>query len=67
MISKDGYKTLITQVFANDDDCIAADVVFGVTPALSGNFERQPDGTWNLEYEFVMQPGERRIPKPPLP
>jgi catechol 1,2-dioxygenase len=67
MISKDGYKTLITQVFANDDDCIAADVVFGVTPALSGDFRRKADGTWNLEYEFVMQPGDRRIPRPPLP
>jgi catechol 1,2-dioxygenase len=67
MISRDGYKTLITQVFANDDDCIASDVVFGVTPALSGNFERRSDGTCHLAYEFVMRRGERRIPKPPLP
>ena len=67
MISKEGYKTLITQVFANDDNCIEADVVFGVTPALSGNFERQPDGSVRLEYAFVMQPGTRRIPKAPLP
>jgi catechol 1,2-dioxygenase len=67
MISREGYKTLITQVFANDDDCIASDVVFGVTPALSGNFERRSDGTYHLDYEFVMQPGARRIPKPPLP
>ena len=67
MISKEGYKTLITQVFANDDDCIAADVVFGVTPALSGNFERDAGGRWRLDYSFVMQPGTRRIPRPPLP
>jgi catechol 1,2-dioxygenase len=67
MISKEGYKTLVTQVFANDDDAIAADVVFGVTPALSGNFERQPDGTIRLDYAFVMQPGTKRIPKAPLP
>lgn len=67
MISKEGYKTLVTQVFANDDNCIAADVVFGVTPALSGNFERQPDGGVRLDYAFVMQAGTRRIPKAPLP
>ncbi len=67
LISKEGYKTLVTQVFANDDNCIAADVVFGVTPALSGNFARQPDGGIRLEYPFVMQPGTRRIPKAPLP
>jgi catechol 1,2-dioxygenase len=67
MISKDGFRTLITQVFANDDDCIAADVVFGVTPALSGHFERDGKGGWRLQYDFVMQPGTRRIPKPPLP
>lgn len=67
MLTKEGYKTLITQVFANDDESIAADVVFGVTPGLSGQFERKPDGTWRLDYEFVMQPGTRRIPKAPIP
>jgi catechol 1,2-dioxygenase len=67
MISKEGYKTLVTQVFANDDNAIAADVVFGVTPALSGNFARQPDGGVRLDYTFAMQPGTRRIPKAPLP
>jgi catechol 1,2-dioxygenase len=67
MISREGYKTLITQVFANDDECIESDVVFGVTPALSGAFERRADGSWRLDYRFVMQPGTRRIPKAPLP
>ena len=67
LISKEGYKTLVTQVFANDDNCIAADVVFGVTPALSGNFQRQSDGSIRLDYDFVVQPGTRRIPKAPLP
>ena len=67
MISKEGYKTLITQVFANDDECIASDVVFGVTPALSGDFRREAGGTWRLDYDFVLHPGTRRIPRPPLP
>ena len=41
--------------------------MFGVTPALSGDFRKQADGSWRLDYRFVMQPGMRRIPKPPLP
>ncbi|MGZ5081878.1 MAG: dioxygenase family protein, partial [Usitatibacter sp.] len=48
MFSKEGYRTLVTQVFANDDNCIAADVVFGVTPSLSGDFRRDADGTVRL-------------------
>jgi catechol 1,2-dioxygenase len=49
LISREGYRTLITQVFDNTDNCIAADVVFGVTPALSGDFRRQPDGSYRLD------------------
>lgn len=67
MISREGYRTLVTQVFDNSDDAIESDVVFGVTPALSGEFERGAGGDMRLEYDFVLQPGERRIPTPPLP
>lgn len=67
MIAKEGFKTLITQVFADDDPTLASDVVFGVTPGLSGHFERKADGSLKLDYEFVMQPGKRRIPRAPIP
>lgn len=67
MMVREGYKTLITQVFDNADDAIESDVVFGVTPALSGAFVKQPDGTYLLEYEFVMQPGPSRVPRAPIP
>jgi catechol 1,2-dioxygenase len=67
MISREGYKTLITQVFDNSDHRIESDVVFGVTPALSGEFRRQPGGTWRLDYRFTLQSGTLRIPRPPLP
>lgn len=67
MCVREGYKTLITQVFDNTDDAIESDVVFGVTPALSGRFQRQPDGSSLLEYTFVMQSGESRVPRPPIP
>jgi catechol 1,2-dioxygenase len=67
MISHARFKTLITQVFANDDACIESDVVFGVTPALAGNFEPHGDGGYRLDYRFVLRRGASRIPKAPLP
>ena len=72
---KPGYKTLITQVFVDDDDRLESDVVFGVTRHLIGNF-RPGEGTppaadvtgpwYRLDYEFVMEPGEAKLPKPPI-
>jgi catechol 1,2-dioxygenase len=72
---KPGYKTLITQVFVDDDERLGSDVVFGVTRHLIGNF-RQGEGTppspdvkgpwYRLDYEFVMEPGEAKLPKPPI-
>jgi len=67
MLSRDGYRTLVTQVFDNEDGSIESDVVFGVTPSLAGRFERRANGSLHLDYDFVMQPGTRRIPRPPLP
>jgi catechol 1,2-dioxygenase len=72
---KSAYKTLITQVFADDDEHLESDVVFGVTRHLVGDFRRgegtppSPDvkGPWyRLDYEFVMEPGEAKLPKPPI-
>jgi len=72
---KPGYKTLITQVFVDDDERLESDVVFGVTRHLIGNF-RPGEGTppaadvtgpwYRLDYEFVMEPGEAKLPKPPI-
>ena len=72
---KSAYKTLITQVFVDDDEHLESDVVFGVTRYLIGDFRRgegtppSPDvkGPWyRLDYEFVMEPGEAKLPKPPI-
>jgi protocatechuate 3,4-dioxygenase beta subunit len=72
---KSGYKTLVTQVFVDDDEHLESDVVFGVTRHLIGDFRRgeggppSPDvkGPWyRLDYEFVMEPGEAKLPKPPI-
>jgi protocatechuate 3,4-dioxygenase beta subunit len=72
---KSAYKTLITQVFVDDDEHLESDVAFGVTRHLIGDFRRgggtppSPDvkGPWyRLDYEFVMEPGEAKLPKPPI-
>jgi catechol 1,2-dioxygenase len=76
LIYKPGFKTLISQVYVNDDERLETDVQFGVTKALIGNYVRHdngpapaPDveGPWySLDYTFPMEAGEARLPKPPI-
>jgi len=75
LIFKPGFKTLISQVYVNDDDRLETDVQFGVTKALIGNYVRHagkapaPDvaGDWySLDQTFVMEAGKSRLPKPPI-
>jgi protocatechuate 3,4-dioxygenase beta subunit len=72
---KPGFKTLITQVFVDDDQYLETDVVFGVTRHLIGRYERHEDSSpaegvappwYSLDYTFVMEPGEAKLPKPPI-
>jgi protocatechuate 3,4-dioxygenase beta subunit len=73
---KPGYKTLITQVFVDDDEHLESDVVFGVTRALVGDYRRHDEGEpptagvrapwYTLSYRFVMPNGEAILPKPPI-
>jgi protocatechuate 3,4-dioxygenase beta subunit len=73
---KPGYKTLITQVFVDDDQYLETDVVFGVTRHLIGGYRRHDEGAppqadvtppwYSLDYTFVMEPGEAKLPKPPI-
>ena len=73
---KSAYKTLITQVFVDDDEHLESDVVFGVTRALIGDYRRHDHGEppaagvrapwYTLSYRFVMQTGEAILPKPPI-
>ncbi len=67
MVSLDGYRTLITQVFADEEENMESDVVFGVTPGLSGRIVRGPEGAAHLEYDFTLRPGVKRIPQAPIP
>jgi catechol 1,2-dioxygenase len=73
---KEGYKTLVSQVYANDDPRLDSDVQFGVTRALIGDFQRHDDPHpsesdvsipwYSLEYTFTMEHGTARLPRPPI-
>jgi protocatechuate 3,4-dioxygenase beta subunit len=75
LIFKEGFKTLISQIYVNDDDRLETDVQFGVTKALIGDYVRHDGpapaadvkGEWySLDQTFVMEPGKARLPKPPI-
>jgi hydroxyquinol 1,2-dioxygenase len=76
LIYKPGFKTLISQVYVNDDERLDSDVQFGVTKALIGNYVRHDNGQapapgveppwYSLDYTFPMEPGETRLPRPPI-
>jgi catechol 1,2-dioxygenase len=73
---KEGFKTLISQIYVQDDKFLDSDVQFGVTRRLIGNYVRHenetppaPDvsGPWySLDYTFVMEDGSAKLPRPPI-
>ena len=73
---KPGFKTLITQIYSDDDERLETDVQFGVTAALTGVYHRHDEphpahpeaGTpwYSLDHTLVMEPGEARLPRPPI-
>jgi catechol 1,2-dioxygenase len=75
LIFKDGFKTLISQIYSPDDDKLETDAQFGVTRALIGDYVRHEEpapakdvtGEWySLDQTFVMEPGKAKLPKPPI-
>jgi catechol 1,2-dioxygenase len=74
LISKPGFKVLISQVYDRHDPHIDTDAQFGVTKALLGDFIRHDEphpsagvAPWySLDYTYVMEPGEAVLPKPPI-
>jgi hydroxyquinol 1,2-dioxygenase len=73
---KDGFKTLISQVYVNDDQYLDSDVQFGVTRHLIGDYVRHDsepapaadvDGAWySLKHTFIMEGGNTKLPRPPI-
>lgn len=76
MIHKPGFKTQFSQVYSSDDPHLETDVQFGVTQALIGQYVLHRDepapaadvnGPWySLDHHFTIEPGEARLPKPPI-
>lgn len=76
MIHKTGFKTQFSQVYSSDDPNLETDVQFGVTKALVGQYvlhSNEPPpadevkGPWySLDHHFVIEPGEAKLPKPPI-
>ena len=76
LIYKPGFKTLISQIYVNNDPLLETDVQFGVTKTLIGNYVRhenknppEPDvkGPWySFAYTFAMETGEAKLPRPPI-
>ena len=67
--SAPGYRTIVTELYTDNDPYINSDAVFGVKPSLVVHYDqvhspasRKSDrGTgpyWNLEYDFVLTPGD---------
>jgi len=73
---KEGFKTLISQLYVQDDKFIDSDVQFGVTRHLIGNYVRHENekapaadvkGPWySLEHVFVLERGQPKLPRPPI-
>jgi catechol 1,2-dioxygenase len=76
LATKEGFKSLISQLYVSDDKYIQTDAQFGVTRHLLGNYVRHENelapaadvrGPWySLEHTFVMEPGTAKLPRPPI-
>jgi catechol 1,2-dioxygenase len=76
LIFKEGFNTMISQVYAPDDPRLDSDVQFGVTRALIGDFQRHDERHpadpgvgapwWTLDSTFTLEAGMARLPRPPI-
>jgi catechol 1,2-dioxygenase len=76
LVFKQGFNVLTSQVYDDDDPNLETDTQFGVTRALVGRFERHArphpsepgiETPWyTLDYVFTLEPGEARLPRPPI-
>jgi protocatechuate 3,4-dioxygenase beta subunit len=75
MVYKPGFKTLISQVYAPDDEHIDSDVQFGVTRTLIGKYIRHDKPSlelgfaapwFSLDQHFSLEAGEARRPVAPI-
>ncbi len=67
--SAHGYRTIVTELFTDDDPYVHSDAVFGVKPSLVVRYDRidhpdalravgRTDPYWDLQYDFILTPGQ---------
>jgi hydroxyquinol 1,2-dioxygenase len=54
MVEAPGYQRLITHVFRDKDGYLDSDAVFGVRQSLIADWVQQPDGSYRMDYDFVL-------------
>ena len=65
LVHKPGFKTIASQVYDSEDPHLETDSQFGVTKALIGHFTHDGE-RYLLEFTFVLEPGQSRLPTPPI-
>lgn len=76
IVAAPGYRTLVTQVFADEPDKLESDVTFGVHRQLVGTLRLHDHGRsdwgdvlapfYTLQFDFTLEPGQQTFPKPPI-
>ena len=54
MVEAPGYQRLITHVFRDHDSYLDSDAVFGVRQSLIADWIQQPDGSYRMDYDFIL-------------
>ncbi|EFI59385.1 MULTISPECIES: dioxygenase [Comamonas] len=62
-----GHKVLTTQIFDSRDPFAFSDAAFGAVGSLLRDFQPDSQGHFHLDVELCLEPGETRLPTPPLP
>ena len=72
---KQGFSTLVSQIFDPHCPHVHRDVAFGVTESLLGDFRRHDEPApvsgmaspwYSLDHTFILVAGEARLPLPPI-
>lgn len=66
LVAASGHKVLATQYFDIEDEHAYDDVVFGAVGSLLRKFEPDGAGGFSLDIELRLEPGQTRVPAPPL-
>jgi protocatechuate 3,4-dioxygenase beta subunit len=67
--SAEGYRTIVTELYTDDDPYLGSDAVFGVKPSLVVHYNRIEDPEalkaagrsepyWDVEYDFILTRGQ---------